>query len=220
MTKLISAVLFATLVACGGGGGKDPAQPELVAQPEPAPVEPAPVVEEKPPAPPPFELALGELTIYDGAEPGFKLHADGTTELGSKVTKTTGTGKKKKTTTTTEWKPGPVFKADGTVELEGKPMGKIGWDGVTDLGNGQVVLAYKVDGDALVVKGPTGEDVRLELVPEGIKIVGGPMDGRVDKIEATDDKVRRTALFILAVTAASSPSPAPAPEPATATPTK
>src|SRR5687768_11922778 len=107
MIRYAAAILFVTATACGGGGAKPDTKPQPVAE-DPTPIQPT--VPEKPPEPPPFELALGELVIYDGAEPGFKLHADGTSEMAAKVTKQVGKGKKKKPVTTTEWKAGPTFK--------------------------------------------------------------------------------------------------------------
>jgi hypothetical protein len=219
-TNTLALILVASIAACGGGDTKPPVAPEptpAVAEPTPTPEETTPPVASEPappavPEPPPFELAIGDATVFEGtgkAEKAvFKLHADGTTE--SSGTKT----KKKKTTTV--WNPGPTVKADGSIEAKGAAVAKISADSITDLATGQA-LPLKLDGNTVSATGPEGE-VKLVLGDDSkIAVVGGPMDGKSWRVEAADPKVAHTVLVLVGLnmlsgstssgTATSSPAP-------------
>jgi hypothetical protein len=185
LKRLVLLISIVALVgACGGGDKPAPAKPV----PEPIAKEPEPEPP-KEPEPPPFELALGDATAWDGKKEVFRMKADGSTEMASTVTK------KKKTTT--EWKPGPMIKADGTVELDGKAVAQITADGAKNLETGEP-FPIKIAGDEISATGEGDVEVKFVLDAEGnAKVVGGPMDGRTYVIKSEDANVRRTVFLVM-----------------------
>jgi hypothetical protein len=138
LTKRVGAALVAcTLVACGGGGGSTGGKATTPgAASTAAPAAPASAA-----AKAGLALDLGEVTVYDGDEALFKLHADGTTELGDHQ------GGQLK------WYPGPTFLADGTLVVEGETKARLTAEGIAIAGTDNVlplaVTADKVSVDAI-----------------------------------------------------------------------
>jgi hypothetical protein len=144
----------------------------------PAATNAAPVVTPEELTAPVRHLELGELTLNRNAEPGLVLHADGTVEA-----------------------PG------------GGPLGQLGQDGRFLERGGRVVAELTADGEILDANGEylpvviEGARVKLlkenrviELTDEGT-LVGANPGGPVVTITGVTPKTRRTALFLLVLSA-------------------
>ncbi len=129
-------------------------------------------------------IELAELTLIDGDQPFMKLHADGKSEIAFAPGK---------------WDPGPTFHADGTIDFEGKPMGKV----TTGIG-GQLELVGThndkvVATDAMLTVTQDGEVSGLELGADGKATFTGAhhRKGQSFRIEgATTPGKRQTALLM------------------------
>lgn len=193
----VALVLGLALAACGGSS-----KSEAPAAPAPATAAPAPA----------GGLELGELTLFQGSVPVFKLHATGATEMAVK-----DNGKD-------AWKPGPTFKADGTVEENGVAKAKINADGsVTGIGTTDKI-DMKVDADKASIPMDKGT-LEISLGADGKFGISGipqtvPAD-QLPRVEGADTPgKRRTALILVAITLTMSDTPAPAPAAAVQQPTK
>ena len=110
-----------------------------------------------------------------------------------------------------------LIHADGTIELDGNKFAKVTADGkLISIGTGEVGLTLRADGAVIGSDGKdygikigadgaaTIRDMTLSIAPTG-ELVGGNLDTPTMRIEgATDDKLKRTAMFVLVVMSISS----------------
>jgi len=120
--------------------------------------------------------------VFDGDQPVFKIHADGTTLLGPKAL------------------PGPTISADGTMRYKGKEMARVNADGtIIDLASDRT-LPVQINGESLIVKRRTGEATTFEITAEGglqARGAGAPLRGA--RVEGADTAGKRR--LVLALTA-------------------
>jgi hypothetical protein len=178
LSKRASALLVAcTLVACGSGGGAapkatTPAAPGAASAPAGAPSASAA-------ARAGLALDLGEVTVYDGDEALFKLHADGTTELGDNQ------GGQLK------WYPGPTFLADGTLLVEGETKARLTAEGIAIAGTDNV-LPLAVTADTVSV-----DAISFSLAADGALEVSGLDTGSTKlRFEGSSPKALHTGLVV------------------------
>jgi hypothetical protein len=208
------AALGLSLAACGGSGSQ--AQETTPAAPAAPAAAPTPAAEAAGPA----HLKFAEMTISEGTNAIFKIHADGKTEVAGPG----GT-----------WSEGPAVTADGTISFKQQKVAKVEADGtIKNLRNGQV-LPVKIGTDTLTATMPGGEMV-LQIKEDGsIPIAGAPPEKNLKVDGAADAENRRTALALIGAIFLSgkassepaqpaqpaqpapgaTPAPAPAPQPAT-----
>ncbi len=203
MNVVGGALLAVALVACGSKSKSDT------------------TTAEQPAATDGVALKLAEVTVYDGKEPLFKLHADGTTELGTKEA------------TEVKWVAGPTFKADGTLLVDGEPKAKLTQAGIAITGTDKVLpLAIKEDS---VSVSDADKQISFSLEADGsLKVAGLDTKGKSFRFEGASPEALHTglvvwsALFVLtqqveqpapaaeatpaAPAAEAAPAPAPAPE--------
>jgi hypothetical protein len=162
---LVVAVALAASVACGGGkgggGGGGGTGPKVDA---------SAVVE------------LGEMTLFEGDQPVFKVHADGKTEI--------------------EGKPGPTIKTDGTIEHEGKALARINADGtIFDIGS-NTKLPVTLGPDKFTIEFQ-GKQMGMSIADNGALTLFGAEEGGPDKpirVEGADTPgKRRTILAVVAL---------------------
>ena len=193
-TKRAAAALFAcVLVACAGGSSKatTPAAPAAPAAATPSASAAAKAG---------LALDLGEVTVYDGDEALFKLHADGTTELGDHQ------GGQLK------WYPGPTFLADGTLLVEGETKARLTAEGIAIAGTDNV-LPLAVTADTVSV-----DAISFSLAADGKLVVSGLDTGGTKlRFEGSSPKALHTglvvwtALFVLSQPVAPPAGAAPTP---------
>jgi hypothetical protein len=146
---------------------------------------------------------LGELTMFDGEDAVFKVHADGSTEMGfhhgENITITPGKPFSSKDLPIV-MKPGPSIAADGTFTWKGKPVAKVNVDGtVTDLTNNTVVDGIKVTGEAIQLQAPGGMEVTLALAADG-KLTqqgGGDLSEKPLRVAGADTPGKRRAILAI-----------------------
>ena len=168
-----AAALFACLlVACGGGSGS-----KTSATTAPAPQAAAPSASAAARAG--LALDLGEVTVYDGDEALFKLHADGTTELGDHQ------GGQLK------WYPGPTFLADGTLLVEGETKARLTASGIAIAGTDNV-LPLAVTADSVSV-----DAISFSLAADGaLKVVGLDTGATKLRFEGSSPRALHTGLVV------------------------
>jgi hypothetical protein len=198
LTKRGLAALFAfALAACGGSSSSTSATKATTPA---APGAAAPVASAAATAG--LALDLGEVTVYDGDEALFKLHADGTTELGDHQ------GGQLK------WYPGPTFKADGTLLVEGETKARLTAEGIALTGTDNV-LPLAVTADTVSV-----DAISFSLAADGaLKVSGLDTGGTKLRFEGASPKALHTglvvwtALFVLSQPVAPPAGAAPAATP-------
>jgi hypothetical protein len=162
-----------SLVACGGGAS----QATTPKTPTPAPAAPAPSTPAESTAG--LALDLGEVTVYDGDEALLKLHADGTTELGAKQDGAI------------RWVPGPTFRTDGSLLVEGQLRARLTGQGIAIAGSEQV-LPLAVSADEVKV-----ESVSFSLAADGaLRVIGLDTGGTRLRFEAESSQKRHTGLVV------------------------
>ncbi|HKE13410.1 MAG TPA: hypothetical protein VKB80_00980 [Kofleriaceae bacterium] len=186
-----------SLAACGGGGDKAETTPATAA---PA-AAPAPTPAEDPAGPP--HLKFAEMTVYEGTNAIFKIHADGKTEVAGKPAAAGGAP---------TWSEGPAVTADGTITFKQQKVAKVDQDGtMKNLRNGQVI-PVKVGTDTLTAQTPNG-DMVLQIKEDGSIAVPGAPAGQGLKVEgATDPETRRTAMALIGAIFLSAKAEAAAPQ--------
>ncbi len=174
------AALGLSLAACGGSNQEQDTTPAAAAAPAPAPAAaaaPAPA-----PAGPPH-LKFAEMTLSEGANAIFKIHADGKTEMAGAAG---------------AWSEGPAVAPDGTIAFKGQQVAKVDADGtVKSLRNGEV-LAVKVGTDSITAPNGKGGELVLQIKEDGsIPVAGAPPEKQLKVDGATDAETRRTAIALL-----------------------
>ena len=171
------APILTLLLACG----TTPAKPTT-------PPPPAPVIE------------LGEITVFDHGDAMFKIHADGTTELGKRKSVSPGEPKNP-----VHWDKGPTLHADGTVDGKQGAIAKITPDGTITALETNTPLPIKLDANRVTIT-DHGKSIVAEIGPDGAMNFSGdgerPKDIqiRVDGAN-TPGKVRAVlAVFAVLVT--------------------
>lgn len=170
-----SLVLGLLLVACGGKSTTTPTSPK----------------------PPTTTFELGELTVFEGKDAMVKIHADGTSELGGhsgKLEVKPGETASSDALPIT-WKPGPVFKTDGTIEYEGKPVARVNADGtVMDLTANKPV-PITITADKI-----TFDKGSIDLAADGtMTLVGGEgtKPDKAPRVEGADTPGKRRTVLAL-----------------------
>jgi hypothetical protein len=170
MTRLSLALALA-LAACGGKHPTTTTTPVTGAA-----------------AAPTTTFELGELVLFEGPDAMFKVHADGSTEIGYRHGELKVEPGKPASSDSLpiEWKPGPTIKADGTIEDKGKPMVGVAADGtITNLEDGKP-MPLKVTADSISIAGATiglAADGAIQL-PAGVTVKPGH-EGRVTGADTT-----------------------------------
>jgi len=155
-------------------------------------------------------LELGEITISDGPQAIFKLHADGSTEMAfhkGSMTITPGETASSDSLPVV-WEPGPTLHADGTIDGKGKPaVARLTPDGTIVATQTHESLPMTVIGSRLAITAPTGQRMVLDLASDGS--VAFPDMPRPEKLHlhvegaATPGKIK-TALVVLGLVMAPS----------------
>ena len=192
------SLTFALALAACGGSSK---QPETAAPPA-APTTTA-------------GLELGEITLFTGADPMFKLHATGATEMayrsGTLAVKPGETASSN--SLPVQWKSGQTFKADGTIEENGAVKAKINADGsITGVGTPDKV-EMTVTADKATIPGDKGT-LEIALAADGKITISGvptniPPDQQPRVAGADTPGKRRTALIIIALVLGETKAPPP-----------
>lgn len=193
---------------------------------------PSPESTTTPPATTAAQLELGEITVFDGPNAMFKIHANGTTEMGAHKG---GMEIKPGQTASTDslpivWEAGPTLHADGTIDAKGAPVAKLNADGSIMELKTNTALPVKVADDKVTIIDSKGTSVSAQLGGDGkLTFINAPDPGHVPQIRVEGADTlgkRRTVLAILGVMFApgevtiESSGPASIEAPATAEPTK
>lgn len=187
-----AALALPFAIGCGGAqkDGDGPKVVKLEDQPEVTYEDAEGTGEEGPALPKHLEFA--EMTVYEGDQPVLRIHADGKTELASKVAPgTTETGGD-------EWTPGPVVAADGTIMVNQQPVARANPDGsMVDLRTNETLpVTYTAE---KVVTEADGVEQGLALAEDGSITLVGPQvpEGAVMKVEGATSEVHRKAVLAL-----------------------
>ncbi len=181
----ISFALALALAACGGAAKTEtPAAPALAPAPAAATT---------------GSLELGEITLFVGSNAMFKLHASGASELGGQVNGAP------------QWKAGPTFKADGTIEENGAAKAKINANGSISGINSSDKVDMVVTVDKATMPLEKG-NLEIALAADGkVTITGVPQaipPDQLPRVEGADTPgKRRTALILMALVLATSAEP-------------
>lgn len=201
------ALSGAVLAACGGGSSGEETTPAATTEP---------AVAETPAEEPagPAHLKFAEITVFEGQNPIFKIHADGKTEVASRGA----------TPTEIKWEEGPSVQTDGTIVYKAQKVARVEADGTVKNLRTNEVVPVTIGQNTITAKGPGGE-MTLTIQDDGtIVIPGAPSPDKNLRVEgATDAETRRTAIAVLGVIfltgreqapPPTSGTPAPAPDPA------
>jgi hypothetical protein len=188
MRKLLFAICFAGVAACGGKPSTTTTTPTTTPTTAPA----ATVLE------------LGEITIFDGDQPMVKIHADGSTELGGHSgSMEIKPGQPASTDSLpVVWKPGPKLGTDGSVSTNGEVRGRVSADGkIVDVKTNQALPMVVSDDKIDITEG--GKTVSILLAADGTVSFAGGNASQPDKPPhvqgATTPGKRRTALVLMAL---------------------
>ena len=188
MRKLLFAICFAGATACGGKPATTTTTPTTPTTPTTAPAGSV--------------LELGEITIFDGAQPMVKIHADGSTELGGHSgSMEIKPGQPASTDSLpVVWKAGPKLGADGSVSAGGEVRGRVTADGkIVDAKTNQPLPMVVSDDKIDITEG--GKTVSILLAADGTVSFAGGDGAQPDKpphVEgATTPGKRRTALVVM-----------------------
>ncbi len=173
--KTPAVLLALVLVACGGDASSKSRATDAVGPAAATPL-----------------LHLAEVTAYGpGDRPGFKLHADGSTEI---LTTTSEVGGKEPIEE--RWIPGPTFRADGTVLIDGQPKAKLTPAGIVLIGTDRV-LPFVVEGNK-VSFARADKPISFSLKPDGtIAIVGIDTRGMTPRLVGPSAEALHTGLVVL-----------------------
>ncbi|MCW5804538.1 MAG: hypothetical protein KIT31_19360 [Deltaproteobacteria bacterium] len=155
-----------------------------------------------PAAPAVFEL--GEVTMFEGDEPVFKLHADGATEIGFRSLAHAVELEPGQTFSTKglpyELKAGPTLAADGTLRIDGRDTVRANLDGTLTV----IATKARVDGititaDRVRIQSPKGAAITLELGADGTLTQhgGNKLDDRPVRVTGADTPGKRRAILTL-----------------------
>lgn len=177
MLTMKSIVLPLALAACAAGTAQ-----------KTVPTTPTPVVE------------LGELTLFEGDDAMLKIHTDGSTELGYRSGRMTVEPGKPASSDSlpVHLRPGPMLRADGTIEHGGKALGRITAEGaIINLVN-HATLPLTVSADKLTLVGP-GKTIAFELAANGtISITGADsFAAKPLRVAGADTPGKRKAMLAL-----------------------
>src|SRR5450432_3388775 len=123
------------------------------------------------------QLELGEITVFDGANAMFKIHANGTTEMGThKGSMEIKPGQTASTDSLPiSWEPGPTLHADGTIDAQGAPVAKLNADGSIMELKTNTALPVKVADDKVTITDSKGTSVSAQLGSDGkLTIINAP----------------------------------------------
>jgi hypothetical protein len=183
--RLIAILVVSTFAACGG-------KTASVASLSNAPVAQGSAVE------------LGEITIFDDAEPMLKIHADGSTEMANKSGRlytVPGTTASSRSLTIT-WQAGPTIRPDGIVSADGRDVARINADGTVIILETSEPLPATITDDKLTVTRQDGSTRTLALGADGALVASHgnrppTPQGRV--VGADTAGKRRTVLSLIAM---------------------
>jgi hypothetical protein len=184
MTKISTVfALSIALAACGGKDGGSTTTTPTTAKAD-------------------MQFELGEMTVLEGTQAMIKIHADGSTEIGSR----SGTMELKpgqpasSDSLPVSFKPGPMIKTDGTFEWQGKAVARVNSDGtVTNLENNQPAQV------TLTADQVTMPEGTIALAADGKLTVAGPhattpsADKQMHAEGADTAGKRRTVLALVAL---------------------
>ena len=159
-----------------------------------------------PATPPPTAattLELGEMTIFDGANAMFKVHANGSTEMGMhKGSMAIEPGKTASTDSLPiVWEPGPTLHADGTIDGKTGPVAKINFESggtIVELKTNKT-LPITVADDKLTITN-NGTSVSAQLAADGNLTVLNPPEGSKKmeiRVEGADTPGKRRTMLAL-----------------------
>ena len=158
-----------------------------------------------PATPPPAAttLELGEMTIFDGANAMFKIHANGSTEMGThKGSMAIEPGKTASSDSLPiVWEPGPTLHADGTIDGKTGPVAKVNFDAggtIVELKTNKT-LPITVADDKLTITN-NGTSVSAQLAADGNLTVLNPPEGSKKmqiRIEGADTPGKRRTMLAL-----------------------
>lgn len=134
------------------------------------------------PTAPASVLELGEITIADGAQPVFKLHVDGTSEMGVRKGRLEITPGQTASSDSLplSWDPGPTLHADGTIDAKGKTaVARLNQDGTITATETHETLPMTVIGSRLTITVGGATKAVLDLAPDG-SIKATPAPGKFD----------------------------------------
>ena len=150
------------------------------------------------PTAPASTFELGELTVFEGDQAMVKIHADGSSELGGhsgKMELKPGQTASSDSLPVT-WKPGPLFKADGTIEYKGKAVAKVNADGTV-----MNLESNKVEPITITADKVTLDKGAIVLAADGTISFEGPNATKPDKTPhvtgADTPGKRRTVLALV-----------------------